>query len=180
MGSLGRLTVLGGLRPLLALLSLLVSAGTWAACQYFRPLEECRVVGVTDGDTIRALCGGREVTIRLWGIDCPERGMDFWRRARQWTSEHAFGKPVQVLPMDRDTYGRLVARVYVEGRDLSLGLVEAGLAWHFVRHAPNALELAAAEAEARSARKGLWSHPNPIPPWEFRETRRREREPRRP
>jgi micrococcal nuclease len=180
MGSVRGYPAVGGLRPLIALLLGLAAAGAWIGCHHFRPLEECRVVGVSDGDTIRVLCDGREVTIRLWGIDCPERGMDFGRRARQWTADHAFGKSVQVLPMDRDAYGRLVARVYVDGRDLSLGLVEAGLAWHFVRHAPNALELAAAEAEARSARKGLWSHPNPIPPWEFREDRRRERKPRRP
>ncbi len=140
--------------------------------QLHLPAQECRVVGVRDGDTLRVLCNRHEVTVRLWGIDCPERGMAFAQRARQWTSRHAFGKAAQVLPVDVDSYGRLVARVAVQGLDLSLGLVEAGLAWHYVRHAPEALELAAAEAKARAERRGLWVHPNPTPPWEFREAYR--------
>jgi hypothetical protein len=42
------------------------------------------------------------------------------------------------------------------------------MAWHFVRYAPHDRELARLEAEARKARVGLWSEPNPIPPWEWR------------
>jgi hypothetical protein len=28
--------------------------------------------------------------------------------------------------------------------------------------------MAKAEIEARDAKKGLWSDPNPVPPWEYR------------
>jgi hypothetical protein len=42
------------------------------------------------------------------------------------------------------------------------------MGWHFVRYAPHDRELARLEAEARKARVGLWSDPNPIPPWEWR------------
>ena len=34
--------------------------------------------------------------------------------------------------------------------------------------APNRCDLAKLEKEARVAKVGLWSLPNPVPPWEFR------------
>lgn len=132
----------------------------------------CRVVGVIDGDSLTVLCGFEQFEIRLYGIDCPERGMPYNRRARQWTSQRAMGQSVEIQPMDRDRYDRMVGRVKVNGQDLSLGLVQAGLAWHYVRYAPEAEELAAAEREARSHGRGLWSLPNPVPPWKFRAARR--------
>jgi hypothetical protein len=33
-----------------------------------------KVVGVSDGDTISLMRGGRAVKVRLHGVDCPERG----------------------------------------------------------------------------------------------------------
>lgn len=30
-----------------------------------------RVVGISDGDTIRVMHNGRAERVRLWGIDCP-------------------------------------------------------------------------------------------------------------
>ena len=67
---------------------------------------------------------------------------------------------------DIDQYGRLVARVYVDELDLSLALVEQGLAWHFTRYSDDQT-LAEAERTARAAGLGLWREPNPVPPWEF-------------
>jgi endonuclease YncB( thermonuclease family) len=126
-----------------------------------------KVVVVADGDTISVLRDGRAFTIRLHGIDCPEDGQDFSARAKQFTSSKAFGKTATIEPRDIDRYGRTVAQVQVEGEDLGLALVRAGLAWHFKRYS-NEPELAQAEIAAREARMGLWSHAKPIPPWEYR------------
>jgi len=57
--------------------------------------------------------------------------------------------------------------VKADGRDLSLELVKAGMAWHYRKYSDDPV-LAAAEKKARAARLGLWSMPNPVPPWEFR------------
>jgi endonuclease YncB( thermonuclease family) len=46
-------------------------------------------------------------------------------------------------------------------------MVVEGLAWHFTRYSHDAT-LAAAEVEARAARRGLWAAREPVPPWEFR------------
>ena len=125
------------------------------------------VVRVTDGDTISVMRDGRAVRVRVDGIDCPETGQDFSRRATRLTSSLVFGKVVTVDLRDVDRYGRLVGRVLVEGTDLSVALVQQGLAWHYTQYSRDPV-LANAEAAARAARIAIWSQPSPIPPWEFR------------
>ena len=124
-------------------------------------------MAVADGDTISVLRDGRSVRVRLEGIDCPEKGQDFSQRAKQFTSDLTFGKEVTVDVRDVDRYGRLVARVHVDGKDVSVDLVEAGLAWHYTRYSRDP-ELAKAERAGRLAKRGLRSLANPLPPWEFR------------
>ena len=124
-------------------------------------------VSVADGDTITVLKDRQQIRIRLDGIDCPEGGQDFGTRAKQFTSSLVFGRDVEIEPRDTDRYGRTVARVFVAGKDVSLELVTAGLAWHFKRYSSDAT-LARAEVEARNERRGLWAHPHPVPPWDFR------------
>ena len=70
-----------------------------------------KCVGIADGDTIRVMHRGKAERIRLYGIDCPERGQDFSTRARKFTSDMVFGKVVDVEPVESDRYGRTVAWV---------------------------------------------------------------------
>ncbi len=119
-----------------------------------------KCVGVTDGDTITVLVGLEQIKIRLEGIDTPERGQDFSDRAKQLTSSLVFGKYVHILPKERDRYGRLVARVRVNDRDVSLELVKAGLAWHYKKYS-SAPELVVAERQAKAERLGVWSLAEP-------------------
>jgi micrococcal nuclease len=65
-----------------------------------------KVVGVTDGDTITVLHDRQPEKIRLWGVDCPEKGQDFGTKAKQATSIMVFAKVVEVEPMTIDRYGR--------------------------------------------------------------------------
>ena len=71
-----------------------------------------RCVGVSDGDTIKVLRDGKEAKIRLEGIDCPESGEPFSAKAKKFTSSLVYGKSVT---KETDRYGRLVARVFVDG-----------------------------------------------------------------
>ena len=48
-------------------------------------------------------------------------------------------------------------------------MVADGLAWHYVRYSKDA-RLAAAERDARAAKRGLWADKAPVPPWEWRAT----------
>lgn len=128
---------------------------------------DAKVVGVSDGDTITVFDGREQTEIRLEGIDCPEQGADFSQRAKEFTSALVFGKDVRVVGKELDDYERLVARVHIGDTDVSLALVEAGLAWHYKYYSSDEV-LAAAETVAKAKKLGVWSLPNPIPPWEAR------------
>jgi len=110
------------------------------------------VVGIVDGDTLDVLKADtkRTVRIRLDGIDTPERGEPFTQQARNLTRVLAFDQDVIVVGKDVDRYGRLVARVRLGRMDLSVEIVTAGLACHFLRYSSDPV-LATAEADARSA-----------------------------
>jgi micrococcal nuclease len=129
-----------------------------------------KVVGVIDGDSITVLHDGRQEQIRLWGIDCPEKGQDFGNRAKQLTSALVFGKVVEVEPMTVDRYGRTVAFVRVGNTLVNEELIRQGLAWVFTTYCdrPICVEWKKLQEEARKAKRGLWSMPNPVAPWEFR------------
>ena len=135
-----------------------------------------KVVGIADGDTITVLREGKQqVKIRLYGIDCPERGQAFSRKAKQFNSKMVFGKVVEVERVDIDRYGRTVALVTVFQRLVNEELVNAGFAWVYTRYCdrPICERWKVLEYEAREAKRGLWADPNAIPPWEFRKKRRK-------
>lgn len=127
-----------------------------------------RVVSVHDGDTLAALDADKvQHKVRLAGIDAPEVGQPFGTKAREGLAAMTMGKAVAVHVTDRDRYGRTVARIEVEGQDVNKAMVAGGMAWHFTRYSDDA-GLAAAEVEARDARRGLWGGKAPVPPWEWR------------
>ena len=128
------------------------------------------VVSVADGDTIVVLHEGRGEEIELYGIDAPDIGQAFSKRAKQFTSDMVYGKTVEVETKDKDQYGRSVALIYVDGQSLNEALIKSGLAWVYRIYCkePFCESWIDLEAVTRYGKIGLWSEPNPIPPWEFR------------
>jgi endonuclease YncB( thermonuclease family) len=137
-----------------------------------------KVVSVHDGDTLTVLDASNvQHKVRLHGIDAPERRQPFGTKARERLAELTHGKSVRVLPVDRDRYGRTVARIEVEGQDVNRQMIADGLAWHYTRYSKDAA-MAGAERDARAARRGLWADAAPVPPWEWRaEEKERKRKP---
>jgi len=134
-----------------------------------------KVVGVADGDTITVLRDKEQVRIRLYGIDTPEKGQAFGKKAKQFTSRMVFGKVVEVHQMDTDRYGRTVALVSVDKQLLNKELVKAGLAWVYDRYCsePICESWRNFQLRARMDKRGLWSDPDRIPLWEYRRKRRK-------
>lgn len=133
--------------------------GPWAG--------ECVRVG--DGDTITVNRYGRDETVRLHGVDCPESDQAFGTQAKTFTTTLCLDKVLRVYPVGKDQYGRTVAVVKLpHGTDLGEALVGYGFAWWFRRYAPDNTRLRDLEANARARRLGLWAAPNPVAPWEFR------------
>lgn len=133
-----------------------------------------RVVGVSDGDTIKVLHEGKAERIRLYGVDTPEKWQDFGQRAKQFTSDLVFGKVVDVEPIDTDRYGRTVGIVRTGSEILNRQLVKNGLAWVYVQYCkkPFCAEWKELEIRAKNSRAAIWSVSKPIPPWEFRKIKR--------
>ena len=129
-----------------------------------------RVVGVTDGDTVKVLDEQkRQHTVRLAEIDAPERGQAWGDRSKQALSALVFGKMVSVERTDTDRYGRMVGRLSSDGRDVNRAMVEQGAAWAFRRYLkdPTLIET---ETRARRGRVGLWSMSDAqaVAPWDWR------------
>jgi endonuclease YncB( thermonuclease family) len=78
---------------------------------------------------------------------------------------------VVVEAAGRDRHGRVLAEARLpDGRSLNQELVRVGFAWWFRRYSSD-VTLAGLEAEARSARRGLWADPHPVAPWDYRRAR---------
>jgi endonuclease YncB( thermonuclease family) len=131
----------------------------------------CTVIGISDGDTLTARCateaGARTLAIRLAEIDSPERRQPYGWRSRQQLAALCLREAAHVRPASVDRYGRTVAHVTCRGADASAQQVRAGMAWVFDQYATQA-SLYRLEAEARQARRGLWSQADPVAPWEWR------------
>lgn len=144
-----------------------------------------RVVGVSDGDTITVLdITNQQHKIRLSGIDAPEKAQPFGQRSKENLSRHVFGQDVSVEWHKQDRYKRIVGKVMVADPscreavcpktfDACHAQITAGLAWWYSKYAKDqsredAQRYELAEQEARSHRLGLWSDPQPIPPWDWR------------
>lgn len=142
-------------------------------------LLACLIVGVVDGDTLTVRCDASEgavtIQVRLAEIDAPEKRQPFGELSRRHLAALCSGKPAVVRPKTRDRYGRTVARVECDHIDASVEQVRAGMAWAFTKYLTD-MHISVDEHGARESRTGLWVEPAPLPPWEWRASRRPRRE----
>ena len=77
------------------------------------------------------------VSACLNGIDCPEKGQAYGKRAKQAASELAFGKEVTLQTYGHDKYGRTIADVLLsDGTNVNHTLVKDGWCWWYRKYAP--------------------------------------------
>ena len=116
--------------------------------------EKC--VHVIDGDSLRLESG---ISVRLYGIDAPEYTMPWGPQSKKKLLETVEGKEIRIVEMDKDKYGRTVAKVYLGEIYINQMMVSSGLAWWYQRYAPDDKDLSSAELDARRNKVGLWSDP---------------------
>lgn len=133
-----------------------------------------KVVSVADGDTITVLHQGQRKEIRLYGIDCPEKGQDQGEQAKALTSALVSGRTVEVEQMDIDRYGRIVGLVKVDDQNLSELIIQNGYAWLYVKYCKEKFcsSWAKLEGMAKQQKKGIWASSVVVPPWEWRAAQR--------
>jgi hypothetical protein len=78
-----------------------------------------------------------------------------------------FQKDVRVLVSGPDRYGRLIGEIWLGDRDINRELIREGFAWAYRDYLTDQT-LLEDEAHAKKEGLGLWSDPNPIPPWRWR------------
>lgn len=128
------------------------------------------VTKVLDGDSFIVETGGRNVEIRLYGVDAPEYNQPFAKEAKRFTWEWLARQRVMVQPLYVDMYGRSVAIVIHGDRVLNSDLVQGGLAWVHPRycHMDICKAWKAAEVGARTGSFGLWHDRQPFSPWQWK------------
>lgn len=127
------------------------------------------VVSILDGDTVHVKTGPSSVvTVRLDGIDAPEKGQAFSNVAEDRLGELVFKKVVRVEATSKDRYQRTLGTLYVGNKDASRILVREGLAWHYKKYSKDEA-LANLELVAKHEKVGLWSEESPIAPWDWRD-----------
>ena len=151
---------------ILLLALLLASGGTPSA----KGVEEIRtgvVSRVVDGDTVWVNAGGELLKIRITGIDAPEICQAGGPQAREVLRRRTYGQTVTLISRRHDDYGRLLARVELQGEDLGRWMVSQGHAWSY-GYRNYAGPYAAEQAHAVALRLGLFAFAGPENPRSFR------------
>jgi len=118
-----------------ALVVALIEFAKWYAPYHDVSEEGCHLGYVYDGDTVELICGSDSRTARLIGFDTPETkdpgcteeaalGQQATMRLRALVKEG----PVTFDSHGYDKYGRVLAALWVDGRDVGDVLVAEGLA----------------------------------------------------
>ncbi len=129
------------------------------------PALAATVASVIDGDTV-VLTDGTKV--RYLGINTPERGQPFYEEAKRFNEQLVQGEEVRLENRRQgpDTYGRVLAYVYVGAVLVNARLIAEGLGHLFVigslDHYEEWLRL---QKDAQEQRKGMWGQdgvPGPL------------------
>lgn len=126
-----------------------------------------KVVRVYDGDTVKAMGYDIEIKVRLVGIDAPETskgkhkpGQPFGRKAEKHLAGLVLNKMVDIKGYGSDRYGRILAEIYMEEKNINLEMVKTGFAEVYHGNPPRGLymeEYRKAENLARTSGQGIWS-----------------------
>lgn len=127
---------------------------------------------IVDGDTILLRRKNQLTTIRLWGIDAPEKKQAGGKASTAFLIKLIGRKHVKVVVLGHGKYGRLIGKVYYKDKFINLEMIKAGHAWWLKKYSPDAAELEEAEKKARESKIGLWQNPAAVRPEIFRHPKR--------
>ena len=126
------------------------------------------VVKVSDGDSFTIKSYGKNVRVRMYGIDAPELKQRYGKEAKKYLENLILGKKVELKVLYEDKYRRKIARVYYKSKEINLEMLRSGNVWFYEYHAKNEKEYRRAYEEAKREKRGLWKDKNPENPRDFR------------
>ena len=140
-----------------------------------------RVIHIVDGDTFDATDGQITFRVRIAGMDAPEHDQRFGRWATSEAIKLLEGKEIVIQPVGRglDRYNRILGQVFESGKDVSLVMIQKGLAFYYrprCRDYPQDKQLynydpqqyVDAELKAHTTHTGIWSEGTIMLPCQFR------------
>ena len=138
-----------------------------------------QVLSVGDGDTITVTSPSGKTKVRLACIDAPEMSQrpagPASRKALQ--ALLPMGSTVELKVQNQDRYGRTVAEVFNNGRNINQTLVGEGMAfvyWNYIKGCDQNI-YATLERQATTHRRGVWSSTLGYDlkmPWDYRACKR--------
>ena len=147
------------------------AATVWTGQDLLTVTEEifkATVVAVEDGDSVTVDESGQRSQFHLDGVDAPELAQRFGPEAKAFLGRLVIGKLVTIRLRSRSPRGEeSIARLEVNGSDVSVALIRSGMARYCGRHADDPV-LQRAENDAQETKRGLWSTPAGILPWQYR------------
>ena len=128
---------------------------------------------IKDGDTlVVSTADQQEIVVRLYGIDCPELaqrpfGHEARARVKELLPNHA---RLDIIEVDRDSHGRLVAEVWTADDCLNTQLLREGhaVAYRYHLHGEFKDRYLQAAAIAQAAKRQFWRQLHPEMPRDFR------------
>jgi endonuclease YncB( thermonuclease family) len=128
--------------------------------------QQYRVVKVSDGDSITVIDDGRRHRVRMVGIDAPERGyknrpaQPFSNKSKKYLAELTLNKMVEIKSYGLDRYDRILGLIFVDGININLRMVEAGLAEVYQGRKPKSFDtylFERAEYLAKRDKRNIWT-----------------------
>ncbi len=99
------------------LTSLLLIFTALSACS--REKNTCRVVKISDGDTLTCLAkNNRQIKVRLAEIDAPEKKQAFGQKSKKALSDMIYLRDVRLSLKGQDRYQRTLAIVYYQDKNI--------------------------------------------------------------
>ena len=130
--------------------------------------QSATMVDVEDGDTIRVILDDSQFTVSFYGIDSPERTQPHGMKAVQALTKLLNRKKISLQIYDKDRKNqRCLAVVSVGEKNVNELLVKGGHAWVQREYCYESFcsDWISSQSQAKAAKKGLWSYPEPIAPW---------------
>ena len=130
-----------------------------------------RILTVHEGDRVTIHYQGRNEMVALRDVDCPELKQPYGKQARHAAAAYLANRDVVLRTLKKDRHGRMIADILLQdGRNIAHELVKEGLAWVQPGEVGDPA-LKDLEELARASKNGLWSEPNPVPPWKWKPTK---------
>jgi endonuclease YncB( thermonuclease family) len=125
------------------------------------------VTKVIDGDTIEVRQEKRNYKVRLSEIDAPEINQRFGTESKNFLASLILNKEIELIYITEDRYGRIVAKIYKDNKDINRSMVRSGLAWVYDYYVEDQ-SLYNDQNLAKKNSFNIWSEASPTPPWVFR------------